>query len=69
MRNPNRLYEFYKQLQEIHITFFPDWCFSQLISNFQVWIANEKEITDIYFIEEAHMLKHIREFAEKYGNK
>jgi hypothetical protein len=35
MRDPNRLYKFYENLRDIHITYFPDWRFGQFIYNFQ----------------------------------
>ena len=62
MRDPNRLYDFYRQLQEIHITYFPDWRFGQLCSNFFGWLASEKKV-DLFFPEEEQMIKYIREFA------
>lgn len=68
MRNPNRLYDFYKQLQEIHITYFPDWRFGQLCSNFFSWFATEKK-RDLFFLEEDEMIDHIKEYAEKYVSK
>ena len=58
----NRLYDFYRQLQEIHITYFPDWRFGQLCSNFFSWLASEKKV-DLFFPEEEQMIKYIREFA------
>lgn len=68
MRNPNRLYNFYRELQEIHITYFPDWRFGQLMSNFFGWLASEMK-EDPFFPEEGEMIKHIREYAEKYGRE
>lgn len=68
MRDPNRLYDFYSELQKIHITFFPDWCFGQLISNFLYWLTNEKNI-DSFLVEDKKMIKHIREYTESFGNE
>ena len=62
MRDPNRLYDFYRQLQEIHITYFPDWRFGQFCSNFFSWLVSEKKV-DLFFPEEEQMIKYIREFA------
>ena len=62
MRDPNRLYDFYRQLQEIHIKYFADWCFGQLCSNFFSWLESEKKV-DLFFPEEEQMIKYIREFA------
>lgn len=61
-RNPNRLYGFYKELQEVHIAKYPDLRFGQMISNLFLWISNEKKI-DPFFIEEDKMIEYIREFA------
>lgn len=69
MRDPNRLYDFYRELQEVHITYFPDWRFSQLVSNIQIWLANEKKIFDMFYLEEVPMINFIKEYAEKYGSK
>lgn len=33
MRDKYRLYKFYEELREIHMKYFPDWRFSQMISN------------------------------------
>lgn len=69
MRDVNRLNYFYDELQKIHITYFPDWRFTQLISNIQTWLKNEKKISDTFFIEEIPMISFISEYAEKYGTK
>ncbi len=66
MKNLNRLYDFYKELQTIHIEYFSDWRYGQLCSNFSAWLSSEKKI-DLFFPEEEEMLKYIREYAEKYG--
>lgn len=68
MRNPNRLYDFYRELQEIHIMHFPDIRFGQLISNITFWLETEKKV-DIFYLEEIPMMNFIREYAEKYGSK
>lgn len=68
MRNPNRLYDFYNELQKIHITFFPDWRFGQLIQNFTNWLMNEKGV-DPFFPEESKMIEYLREYTESLGNE
>lgn len=67
-RNPNRLYDFYRELQEIHITYFPDIRFGQLFCNIQAKYYEEKK-GDIFYVEEDKMIRYIREYAEKYGSK
>lgn len=68
MRNSNRLYDFYKELQAIHIRYFPDWRFGQLMSNFFSWLTSEKDV-DIFFPEEDEMIEYIREYTESLGNE
>ena len=64
MRNPERLDNFYDEVRDLHKEVCPDWRFSQLIINFQRWIAVTYGIRDIFFIEEEEMIKYIRKFAE-----
>lgn len=68
MRNPNRLYDFYNKLQEVHITYFSDWRFGQLCGNFFGWLMSDKGI-DLFYPEEDKMIEYIREYAEIYGSK
>ena len=68
MRESNRLYNFYSELQKIHITFFPDWRFGQLMSNFFGWLVSEKDI-DIFFPEEDKMIEYLKEYTESFGNE
>ena len=64
MRNPNRLYEFYDKLRDIHITNVPDWRFGQLMSNFLTWVYNTKN-TDIFFPEEDKMIQLLEEYFKR----
>lgn len=68
MREPNKLYNFYGELQKIHIIFFPDWRFGQLMLNFFHWLTNEKGI-DVFFPEEDKMIEYLREYTESLGNE
>ena len=61
MRDPNRLNDFYETLCKLHKTYFPDWRFGQLCSNFFGWIGY-KHKSDIFFPEEAEMLELMREY-------
>lgn len=58
MRDPNRLYEFYTELQRIHIEHFPDWRFGQFMINF--FGAADR---DPFFWEEDECLDRLRKFA------
>ena len=62
MRNPNRLYDFYLQLTEIHKRSFPDIRFVQLMCNFLGWVSSNKH-KDPFFPEEDEMLKLLKEYA------
>ena len=64
MRDPNRLYDFYNKLQEVHITYFSDWRFGQLCSNFFGWLMSDKGID-----EENKMIEYIREYAGRHGKE
>lgn len=56
MRDPNRLYPFYDRLREIHMTYFPDWRFGQLINNVLGWYYTKNK-RDIFFPEEDEMIQ------------
>ena len=54
-RNPNRLFDFYSELRRIHMTYVPDWRFSQLMYNI---FSTE----DIFYLEENEVLKRIKKY-------
>ena len=62
MRDLKRIDKFTRELNRIWITYFPDWRFGQLMSNFLGWISYKKEI-DIFFPEEEEMLELLKEFC------
>lgn len=64
MRNPNRLYSFYETLRHIHMMYFPDWRFGQLMSNFLGWLYSEKN-KDPFFPEEDEMESLIEEYGRQ----
>ena len=66
MRDPNRLYDFYQQLTEIHKCSFPDIRFGQLMSNFFGWLQVNKRI-DPFFPEEDKMLEYLKEYANTHS--
>lgn len=63
MRDPNRLYRFYNELQCIHIK-YPDVRFGQLFSNFEKWLLYAKS-KDIFYIEEDELLKLFKEYMKE----
>lgn len=68
MRDVNRLYDFYEELRNIHMTNFPDWRFGQWCSNFFGWLMSEKKI-DLFFPEEDEMIKYAQEYAQNFRSK
>lgn len=62
MRDPNRLYEFYQQLCEIHRKSFPDQRFGQFMMNALGWINSTKKV-DPFFPEEDKILELFKEYA------
>ena len=64
MRDINRLYKFYDELREIHMTYFPDWRFGQLLVNVLAdWQAKTKR--DIFFPEEDEIIQIFRDYVNK----
>ena len=63
MRDAYRLYKFYEELREIHMKYFPDWRFGQMISNVLVdW--RFKTGKDIFYIEEDEMIQIFRDYVK-----
>ncbi len=64
MRDINKLYKFYGELREIHMTYFTDWRFGQMIVNVLAdWQAKTKR--DIFFPEEDEMIQIFRDYVNK----
>ncbi len=64
MRDVNRLYKFYDELRDIHMTYFPDWRFGQMITNvLGDWQAKNKR--DIFFLEEDEMIQIFRNYVKE----
>lgn len=62
MRDPNRLYKFYENLRDIHMTHFSDWRFGQFMINFIEWYYNRYG-RDIFYIEDDKMSIILDEFV------
>lgn len=67
MRDPNRLYDFYENLRNIHMTYFPDWRFGQFIYNFENWYLHSYQ-KDIFFIEDDKMSELFKEYLNYIRN-
>lgn len=67
MRDPNRLYNFYAEIQKIHIEKFPDWRFGQLFYNFFHYLNAKGR--DPFYLEENELIKALNEYVlEIYQN-
>ena len=64
MRDPNRLYKFYENLRDIHMTHFSDWRFGQFMLNFMEWYYNKYK-RDVFYIEDDKILNYIEEFIDE----
>jgi len=66
MRDKYRLFKFYEELREIHMKYFPDWRFGQMISNVLVdW--RFKTGRDIFFPEEDEMIQIFKDYIKENG--
>lgn len=57
MRDPNRLYKFYTELQRIHIEYFPDLRFGQLM------LLLQSALGDPFYWEEDEYLEKLRKYV------
>lgn len=64
MRDPNRLDNFYDEMKKLHMEYFPDLRFGQLISNFFGWIWQTYKI-DVFFPEEDRMIELFKDYCKK----
>lgn len=61
MRDVNRLYKFYDELRDIHMTYFPDWRFGQMIINvLGDWQSHTER--DIFYLEEDEILQIFKDY-------
>ncbi len=61
MRDVNRLYKFYDELRDIHMTYFPDWRFGQMVVNvLSKWQSQEDR--DIFYLEEDEILQIFKDY-------
>ena len=67
MRDPNRLYSFYNELQTIHMEKFPDLRFGQLMYGFVYWCMHTERI-DIFNLEESKFIELFKEFSDEKVN-
>ena len=66
MRDKYRLFKFYEELREIHMKYFSDWRFSQMIVNILAdWQAKTKR--DIFYLEEDEMIQIFKDYVKENG--
>lgn len=67
MRDPERLAPFYEKLWAVHMQ-FPDWRFTQLMSNFCQWYGSD--MNELFYMEEERLVETLADFckAMKEGN-
>lgn len=56
IRNPNRLYDFYRRLESVHIEVAPDLRFGQLID--MIFNTINSEGKDPFYLEEDEIIKY-----------
>lgn len=67
IRSPERIDVFTSELNRIWKTYFPDWRFGQLMSNFLGFVQSKKN-RDPFFPEESEILTYLKEYCgEKEG--
>jgi len=67
MRDVNRLYKFYDELRDIHMTYFPDWRFGQMVVNvLSEWQSREDR--DIFYLEEDEILQIFKDYKDYINN-
>lgn len=64
MRDPNRLDNFYDEIKKLHMKYFPDWRFCQLMQNFMGWVFQERK-ADSFFLEEDRCLDWFKDFCNE----
>lgn len=64
MRDVNRLYKFYDELRDIHMTYFPDWRFGQMVVNvLSEWQSQEDR--DVFYLEEDEIIQIFRDYVKE----
>jgi len=61
MRDPDRLYKFYEELQKIHYEFMPKLTFLQFVCDFMCWTTR-----DPFFYEDDDILEAFRKWASEH---
>lgn len=62
MRDENRLYSFYNEMQSLH-TQMPDIRFGQLMESFRIWLQTHKQVRDMFYLEENDFIGLLREYV------
>ena len=64
MRNPNRLYNVYNYLMDIHMNYYPDLRLGQFFEFIKKKIYDEYR-QDIFYLEDEELLNKIKKFIDR----
>lgn len=64
MRNPNRLYNVYNYLMDMHMNYYPDLRIGQFFEFIKKKIYDEYR-QDIFYLEDEELLNKIKKFIER----
>jgi hypothetical protein len=64
MRDKNRLYDFYDELRDIHIKYFPDLRFTQLVEVVNNYITKYHYV-DSFYVEEKAFIGYLKEYTKQ----
>lgn len=67
MRDPERLFQKYGKMCELHKNKLPDWRIGQMIINFLSWYYI-KNRHDCFYIEDSEFIKSFEEFIQDITN-
>lgn len=62
MRDPNRLYEFYIKMMQLHMEYMSDLRFGQFMMCFMDWYKKEYK-EDVFYLEEKEFYKRLRDYV------
>lgn len=63
MRDPNRLDNFYDEMKKLHMEYFCDWRFAQMMWNYFKYSFDVRK-QDPFFMEEDKFLSEFKEFCQ-----
>lgn len=58
----------YSEILTMHAEKFPYTRFGQLMSNFNFWLGNEKNM-DLFYVPDEKLLEYFKEFVREFSSK